>query len=156
MRLRLAVLPVLFAALAAPAAAGSVEDAFRGHLERLRSKGEPLRSRADVPRVTQPSMAKRVDQLPLGRNEYVVFVVPGCRSCEQAVADLKRRGMGYEVLDLSRSETAREAFALTKAKGVPAVMAGNYLINGWSEKLFEKSMVLNATDQMRGAQGQGA
>jgi glutaredoxin len=156
MRLRLAALSVLLAALAAPASAGSVEDAFRGYLDRLKSMGQELRSRVDTRTVSKPTLTKRVDQLPLGRSEYAVFVSPGCSRCDAAVEDMRRRGLAFDVLDLSRNDTAREAFALTKAKGVPAVMVGPYLLTGWDKKLFEKAIKLEAQEKIQQNQGQGA
>jgi glutaredoxin len=158
MRLRNVLLAVctVVPALTHPAYAGSVEDAFRGYLDRLKSLGQEARARGDVRDVSKPTLAKRVDKLPLGRAEYAVFVTPGCRRCDTAVQAMRRRGVTFDVLDLSRSDTARESFALTKAKGVPAVMVGPYLLTGWDEKLFEKAIKLEFQEKTQSMQGEGA
>lgn len=155
MKLRIALLAAVAAALSAPASAGSIEDAFRAYLDKLKERGRQLAMRSDAPLVQKPSLAKRTDKLPLGRREYAVFVSPGCRQCDQAVQELRSMGLAFDVLDLSRSDTAREAYPLLKSKGVPAVLVGNYVLSGWDRKLFEQAFKADMQDELRQQQSQG-
>lgn len=150
---------VLMATMAMPAQAGRIEDAFRGFLERLRGgapMAEVLRQPWAQPEVRVPELAPRVEELPLGQHEYAVFVAPGCRGCEQALAYLRERKLAFEVLDVTRSATAREAFRLTGAQGLPVVLVGKQRITGWSERLFKMALRDQVQDALRQAQGDGA
>ena len=145
---------------AAPLAqAGGVEDSFRGFIDRMKANGQRISALplgAAQREITTVSVAKRVDTLPLGREQYVIFVAPGCRSCAGAVKWLQGSGLNVEVLDLSRSVTAREAFALTGAKGVPSVLVGARLMQGWNQRRFEQSIAEDFNDKGQAQQGQGA
>lgn len=153
------LLLALMTAAALPAQAGRIEDAFRGFLERLRG-GAPvadvLRERWAQPEVRVPELASRVETLPLGQHDYAVFVAPGCRGCEQALAYLRERKLAFEVLDVTRSATAREAYQLTGAQGLPVVLVGKQRITGWSERLFKEALRNQAQDALLQAQGDGA
>lgn len=149
---------VALGAAAATSQAGPVEDAFRGFLDRLRGEGRAVRG---VPvgstrEVKEHGFAKRTDQLPLGTSQVAVFVDNGCRSCPGAVADLKRRGFHVEVFNLSTSEPARQSFALTGARGVPAVLYGTIVMSGYTPKLFEQAMAQDAANEGNASQGQGS
>jgi glutaredoxin/uncharacterized protein YdbL (DUF1318 family) len=144
---------------AAPAHAGPIDDAFRGFLDRMRGEGQTLRG---VPQlgatreVKKLEFNKRTDNLPLGQKQIAVFVDNGCRSCNGAVADLKKRGFHVEVFNLSTSESARQSFALTGAKGVPAVLIGTQVMSGYSDKLLQNAMAQDAAEQGNAMQGQGS
>lgn len=129
---------------AATAAAGPIEDSFREFIERLKRAGQSIA--VQLPgflgtQVTQPYVMNRVDTLPLAQLSVVVFVGPNCADCAAAVADA--RGVAatqVEVLDVSGSATAREAFALTRATGLPATMAGTQILVGRQPTMLQ-SMV---------------
>ena len=71
----------------------------------------------------------------------VVFVGPNCADCAAAVADARSVAAAQvEVLDISGSATAREAFALTRATGLPATMAGTQILVGRQPTMLQ-SMV---------------
>ena len=157
LRLRATVVSLLLAGAASGALAGGIEDAFRGFVDRLRSKGHTfpeyvLGSRLEV---TRPTLAKRVEQLPLGTNQVAVFVTPGCRRCDQAIAHLRKEGTTYEVLDVSRSAVARDSFGLTEARGFPAVLVGNQLLTGWDAKLYQQAVAKSLQDKLRQQQTEG-
>ncbi len=145
---------------ATPAAhAGPIEDAFRGFLDRMRGEGSPVRgipALGATREVKKLEFSKRTDNLPLGQKQIAVFVDNGCKSCNGAVADLKKRGFHVEVFNLSTSEPARQSFALTGAKGVPAVLIGTQVLSGYSEKLLQNAMAQDAAEQGNAMQGQGS
>lgn len=156
-------LPALITTVALTAApavhAGPIEDAFRGFLDRLRGQGQALRETPllqSTREVKTRSLDKRTDKLPLGEREVAVFVDNGCRSCKGAVEDLRKRGFNVEVFNLSTSQTARQTFALTGAKGVPAVLLGSKVLSGYSPDLLKRALVEQATESGNAMQGQGS
>ena len=150
-RSTLALLGLL--ALPALAQAGGLEDAWRRFLDQNPRLAPALPSGSMPAEVAQPSVIKRTDTLPLGKNEYAVFVAPGCRRCSEAVAGLRATGAKVEVLDVTRSPIARDAWRLTGARGLPTSLVGRYVITGWSRSAFEQAMVANVQDETREAQG---
>ena len=158
--MRLPLWPALLAcALALPAQAGRVEDSFRGFIDQLKQRGgaiTELRQGLGSLEVVTPVLEPRVDELPLGRGEYALFVAPGCRACNAAVAYLKAKGRHFEVLDISRSQTAREAYALAQGHGLPLVLVGSQRLTGWNERLFKDAIRKDILDTTRQQQGQGA
>jgi glutaredoxin len=150
---------VLGAALASPVAAGPVEDAFRGFIDQLRGQGRTIAEALVGQRwqqVRTPVLEPRVDELPLGRGLIAVFVAPGCLDCREALEHLQRRGRKIEVLDLSTSRTAREAYALAEGHGLPLVLIGSQRLTGWNKRLYEEAVRRSITDEAAGQQGQGA
>lgn len=149
----------LMVTAALPARPASIEDTFRAHLDRLRAAGRAVR---EAPlalgqrEITRPVLHPRVDDLPLGRDQYVVFVAPGCRSCSVAVQQLRDKGLQLAVLDIARSATAREAFAHVGGQGVPTLLVGNYRLSGYSQKAFNQAVVQGATDYGQQMKGQGS
>lgn len=150
-RSTLALLGLL--ALPALVQAGGLEDAWRRFLDQNPRLAPAMPSGLTTPDVAQPAVIKRTDALPLGKNEYVVFVAPGCRRCSEAVAGLRATGANVEVLDVTRSRTAQEAWRITGVRGLPVSLVGRYLIAGWSRPAFEQAMVANVQDETREAQG---
>ncbi len=133
------------ALLGAPVAhAGGIEDAFRGFIARLQAAGQRVME-APVLRtsreIVRPEAAMRTDSLPLGEREVAVFVEAGCRTCQFAVNDLRALGWRIEVFDLSTSALARQSYALTGAKGVPAVLVGRRILSGYSRQLFQEQQI---------------
>lgn len=131
----------LLGAAAGLAQAGAIEDLFRGWIDRVKQDKKwtaslPLSAMAHE--ISKPAILPRADGLPLGRDQYAIFVAPRCRSCTAAVERLRQRGFNVEVLDLATSQTAREAFELTGAKGVPTVLAGKQMMGGYTDKLFDQ------------------
>ena len=139
---------LLIAALATPAGAATLEERFKAYLDGLKAKGQamaPLLGSANE--VRQPTLAMRIDNLPMGADQSVVFVSNGCSSCNPVTATLKRRLGSVEVLNISTSQTAREAFAATGAKGVPAILIGKRLITGYSDALLERAVIDDMQDK---------
>ena len=123
------------------ASAGPLEDAFRGFLDQLKRSGErlPVFVPGLVGRpVQKPYIMDRVDRLPLGQRSVVVFVSDRCGSCLQAIE--ATRGIAnvqVEVMDVSSSAVAREAFAQTRAGGLPAIMVKSQILVGFDPNLLQ-------------------
>jgi hypothetical protein len=136
--------------LLAPAHAASLEENFRTFIGRLKADGKfqmPQWGAAGVPLVTTPSIELRTDTLPLGRNQYVLFVANGCQPCAGVPERVRKMGLGEViVMNLSTNATAREAFALTKAKGVPALLSTKRIMSGYSDAMMERLVIDETTD----------
>jgi hypothetical protein len=156
------VKPLAGAALAllvAAAQAGPVEDGFKGFIDSLRASGKDKLLQAEgglgAGELKGARSVARTDTLPLGQDHVAIFVSSSCGSCAKAVEQLRAaascakgaKGLGHfacrrpatvEVLNLTTSGTARDAFALVKAKGVPAVLTSKHLINGYSDSEFKR------------------
>ena len=158
MRVRL-LLPLVLGLCATIAQAGVIEDLFRKLIDQ-RKTAQSWVPKGALPamahELTKPEIADRQDGLDLGREQYAIFVAPRCRTCDAAVARLKQRGFKVEVLDLAKSQTAREAFELSGAKGVPTVLAGKRMLGGWSDKHFDRLLKSDIQDKMNEQQGTGA
>ncbi|WP_298932518.1 hypothetical protein [uncultured Ramlibacter sp.] len=73
----------------------------------------------------------RRDNLPLGRNNVVVFVGSGCPLCLGAVEDVRAGAVaGMEVMDVSAGGMARDAFNMLGLPAVPATVAGSQMLVG--------------------------
>lgn len=132
------------------AQASSLEERWRAFLDKNPKIASAL-STSGVPDAPKPVVRQRTDVLPLGTNEYVVFVAPGCRQCNAAVKGVKGSGADVKVMDITRSRTAREAFAATGAKHLPATLIANQLIVGWSRKAYEQAMASAALAPQQGS-----
>ncbi len=158
MRLRL-LLPLVFCLAASSASAGVIEDLFRRLIDQRKSTLNWLPNGA-LPQmaheITKPVITERKDGLVLGQSQYAIFVAPRCRTCDAAVTSLRKRGYKVEVLDLAASATAREAFELTGATGVPTVLAGRRMLGGWSDKAFTGLLVAEQLEWERAQRGTGA
>jgi glutaredoxin len=158
MRIRV-LLPLLLGLGVATAQAGVIEDLFRKLIDQ-RKTAQGWVPQGALPQMahelTKPEIAERRDGLSLGREQYAVFVAPRCKTCDAAVARLKQRGFNVEVLDLAASQTAREAFELSGAKGVPTVLVGKRMLGGWSDGLFDRLLKSDYQDRIQQQQGTGA
>lgn len=158
MRVRM-LSPLLMALCAATAQAGVIEDLFRKLIDQRKTTQSWVPQGA-LPQMahelTRPEIVDRKDGLDLGREQYAIFIGPRCRTCDAAVARLKQRGFKVEVLDLAASQTAREAFELTGASGVPTVLAGKRMLGGWSDKHFDRLLKSDIQDKIGAQQGTGA
>lgn len=128
-----------------------LEERFREYIERLRAMGTRLPDRllGSPFEVQRPSLTPRVDKLPLGQNEVVVFTAPGCRRCEHALQELRRQGTDVKVMDITRSPVARDSYHVTGAKGVPAILVGSQLLTGWDRKLYQQATVNSVQDKLK-------
>jgi glutaredoxin len=142
--------------LAGMAQASAIEDLFRGLIDRLKSEKKFIATLPIGPMVneiTKPELLPRKDELNLGKDQIAIFVAPRCKTCDEAVARLKKRGFQVEVLDLAKSTTAKEAFELTGAKGVPTVITGKRMLSGYNDKLFDQLLradIMQKVDEQRG------
>jgi glutaredoxin len=158
MSLRTVVMFCLALGLGA-AQAGTVEDLFRKLIDQRKAAGQTLLDRLPtqrVPQVTKPMILPREDGLKLGRDQIAMFTTPGCRACDAAAQRLKQRGFKVELLDLSRSATAREAYQLTGAQGAPTVLFGGHMLSGYSDALFDRLLKLDFMERTQDQQGTGA
>lgn len=152
----IATVAALVAALAAPVQAGEIEDAFRGFIDRLRGQGRTILESAQGrgwQEARTPVLEPRVDELPLGHGQHVLFVAPGCRSCDEAQKYFSQRRWKVEVLDLSRSGTAREAYALAQGHGLPLVLIGKHRLTGWNLRLLKEAVVRDTMDKVPSGSG---
>lgn len=152
------LIAALFAVATAGAQAGGVEELFRGLIDKHKASGKTI---AGLPaggarELTKPELAQRADGLKLGRDQIAMFVTPGCRTCSVAAERLKKRGFEVELLDLSKSATAREAFQLSGAKGVPTVIYGGRMLGGWSDKHFDRLLKDDVQQKIEEQRGTGA
>jgi hypothetical protein len=60
------------------------------------------------------------------------------------------------VFNLSTNQQARQTFALTGAKGVPAVLYGTVVMSGFSPKLLQQAMAQDAANEGNASRGQGS
>jgi len=73
----------------------------------------------------------RRDNLPVARNNVVVFVGGGCPQCPGAVEDAKTVAVaGVEVLDVSAGGMARDTFHALGLNAIPATVAGSQMVVG--------------------------
>lgn len=154
-----AFIAVVLAVTLAPAQAGRIEDGFRAFIDRLKSHGQQIaeyRHGFGLREVQVPELAPRVDTLPLGRQEYAVFVTPGCRGCAAAISYLQANRLSFEVLDVSRSATARDAYSLVQGHGFPVILLGNQRLTGWNERLHERALINETQRELQRRQGDGA
>lgn len=148
----------LLSLAAASAQAGAVEDLFRGLIDKHKAGGKTIAAlpAGGTKEITKPALAERADGLKLGRDQIAMFVTPGCRTCTAAAERLKKRGFEVEILDITKSATAREAFQLSGAKGVPTVIYGGRMLGGWSDKLFDRMLKDDVQQKIEEQRGTGA
>jgi hypothetical protein len=141
------------------AQAGSLEDNFRAFIQRMKNEGRASFQQwnAPAPVVAQPVLERRTDSLPLGRNQFVLFVTNQCgAACNGLPERIKQKGGGEViVMNLSTSQTAREAFQLAKAKGVPAVLSGQHVLSGYNDGLFERLVIDEVNERAKENMGVG-
>ena len=159
--------PLITLLIAVPisACAGPIEDKFRSFLDGLKKSGQGAVAAANsavnaaglAPEAKTSSLSPRKDTLPLGQDQYVLFVTSGCVSCNGLAEKLKGMGLGtVEVLNLSASATAREAFAATGAIAVPAILIGKRIVVGADNRLIERALIETSQENAQQQQGQGA
>lgn len=140
----------LLAAATFGAQAGPIEDGFRQFIDGLKRAGQRIAHVMPGYVVANPYVMNRTDALPLARNSVVVFVGPNCPFCLDAVTDARKyAGVGVEVLDVSSSSVARDAFALTRAPALPATMAGSQILIGRDETLLRNLLGGAGMDNFR-------
>ncbi len=124
----------------------------QGVLERLFGRGQPAAPAATPgglfipgfgpifghgPGLSTPYVLNRVDKLPVGRQTVVVFVASGCRQCLDAVEDARRTsGAGLEVMDVTSSSMAKDAFNALGSRGLPTTVAGTQMLVGRDANLL--------------------
>lgn len=143
--------------LAGAAQGASLEERFKAYLDGLRAKGTAAASvAASVPEATTPVTTTRTDGLPLGADQAVIFVSATCRSCGQAAERMKRFVGVPVVMNISTSAVAREAFGVSGAKAVPAILFGRRLITGYSDAAMERAAIDDMQDKGNASVGQGS
>ncbi len=152
------LIAALLSLAAAAAQAGSVEDLFRGLIDKHKASGKTIAAlpAGSTKEITKPALADRADGLKLGRDQIAMFVTPGCRTCTAAADRLRKRGFEVEILDITRSATARDAFQLSGARGVPTVIYGGRMLGGWSDKLFDRMLKDDIQQKIQEQRGTGA
>ncbi|MBQ0959017.1 hypothetical protein KAK06_08595 [Ideonella sp. 4Y11] len=148
-------LALLLGGLTGAARAETIEQRFRGFLDRLRSQGRQLLESPlkGVTEVRQPVITQRTDKLPLGTGSFAIIVGPGCLSCRQAVEHLRSSKIRFEVLDMASSDTARQTHALLGASGVPVILLPTQMMVGFTVAKFNEAMALDSQKQMNDTAG---
>jgi Glutaredoxin len=137
-------LALLLGGLVGSARAESLEQRFRGFLDRLRGQGRQLiETRIGANEVRTPTITRRTDTLPLGQGELAIFVSPGCRSCTELTTRLRQLKVQFEVLDLASSATARQSHALLGAPGVPVILMPTQMLVGYTPAKLTEAMALD-------------
>jgi hypothetical protein len=89
------------------------------------------------PGLGTPHVLIRRDNLPIARQNVVVFVAAGCPQCFEAVEDVRRQAVaGMEVLDVTSSSMARDAFNMLGSRGLPTTVAGSAMLVGRDPQLL--------------------
>ena len=150
---RLGALLLLGGLLAGQAQAETLSQRFRGYLDQLKAQGQQLWQGplAGLIESRQPVVSPRQDQLPVGRGEYAVFVSPGCFPCSQAVRHMQSRKLAFATFDVTRDETARQAYALLGAKTLPVILMPNEMMVGFEPKAFDQTLRLDLQKAMQNA-----
>ncbi|MBN8486821.1 MAG: glutaredoxin family protein [Burkholderiales bacterium] len=148
-------LALLLGSLAGATRAETLEQRFRGYLDRLRSQGRqliesPLRGLAEV---RQPVITQRTDKLPLGTGNFAIIVGPGCITCRQAIDHLRAKKIDFAVLDMATSDTARQTHAHLGATGVPVILLPTQMMVGFTPAKFNEAMALDNQKQMSDSAG---
>jgi glutaredoxin len=68
--------------------------------------------------------------------QVTLYTSPGCGHCRRAKTFLKRQGIAFRELDISRSPKARKALERMGARGLPVIMVGDRRLDGFSERAF--------------------
>jgi glutaredoxin len=144
-------LALLMGSVAGAARAESIEQRFRGFLDRLRGQGRQLiESRmGGLTEVRTPTITRRTDNLPVGQGEFAIFVSPGCRSCNDAMAQLRKLKIQFATLDLGSSATARQSHALLGVTGVPVILMPTQMLVGYTAAKLNEAMALDQQTQMQ-------
>ncbi len=140
----------------ASVSANGLEEQFRSFLDGMKAKGQAVAAAPiNIPEAKAASLMLRTDSLPLGQDQAVLFIADGCRSCI-GLADKMRRSFGsLTVMNLSNSATAREAFAQTGAKSVPATLIGKRLLTGYDPQLVKRAIADDMQDKGNAAAREG-
>jgi hypothetical protein len=86
----------------------------------------------------QPHIVVRQDNLPVGRQNIVVFVAAGCEQCMGAVEDARRyAGTNLEVLDVTGNSYAADTYRRLGLPGLPATVAGSQILVGRDPNLVQ-------------------
>lgn len=144
-------LALLLGSVAGVARAESLEQRFRSFLDRLRSQGrELIESRmGGLNEARTPTITRRNDTLPLGQGELAIFVAPGCRSCNDAMARLRQLKLQFDVLDLSKSATARQSHALLGSPGLPVILMPTQMLVGYTAAKLNEALALDQQTLMQ-------
>ncbi|MBQ0930113.1 hypothetical protein KAK07_07510 [Ideonella sp. 4Y16] len=138
-------LALLLGSLAGAARAESLEQRFRGFLDKLRSQGRQL-IESRLPGLNEartPTITRRTDNLPLGQGELAVFVAPGCRLCNDAMAQLRKLKVQFDVLDLGKSATARQSHALLGSPDLPVILMPTQMLVGYTAAKLNEALALD-------------
>lgn len=68
-----------------------------------------------------------------------VYSSDSCMWCQKLKRYLDSKGIRYEELNVSNPEYAKQAFELTKQKGVPVTVMGNNVIVGFDPAEIDKA-----------------
>jgi len=125
--------------IASSAQAGSLGDQLRGYIENWRAQGKNLPAfvMGSARELSGKAVVdKRKDKLPIGKDQIVLLVADNCRTCDQALHDIHGKAPEVEVLNISTSPMARDAYSMVRARGVPTVILERAVMSGWDRKKF--------------------
>ncbi|MFO1258206.1 MAG: glutaredoxin 3 [Gammaproteobacteria bacterium] len=66
--------------------------------------------------------------------KIIIYKAPNCPYCVQAAALLKSKGLAFQEIDISSSDTLRdEMIQKTQRRTVPQIFIGDYHVGGYSD-----------------------
>jgi len=139
--------------------AGSLSDKLQSYIDDWRAKGHDLPAfiAGNVREWRgKPVIDKRKDKMPIGKDQIVVLVADNCRTCDEALRDIHRDAPEVEVLNVTTSPTARDAYSMVRARGVPAVIVDRAVMSGWDRKKFLGMRAYDAKQREYLSNDQGA
>jgi len=74
------------------------------------------------------------------QKRVVLFVSPSCKWCTTAKAYLKKNGIKFKAIDITKDEKAAKDCERHGCRGVPVVMIGSRWICGFDQKSIDKML----------------
>lgn len=76
------------------------------------------------------------------QKRVVLFVSPSCKWCTTAKTYLKKNGVKFKAIDITKDEKAAKDCERHGCRGVPVVMIGSRWICGFDQKSIDKMLEL--------------
>ena len=76
------------------------------------------------------------------QKRVVLFVSPSCKWCTTAKQYLKKQGVKFKAIDITKDDKAAKDCERHGCRGVPVVMIGSRWICGFDQKTIDKMLGL--------------
>ena len=87
-----------------------------------------------------PAPAPAAGDTAAGAPRVEIFTTPSCAFCKALRAYLKTRGIAYVEHNVNANRETREAFYASGVQGVPVVMIGDRVIEGFNPLAIEAAL----------------